>query len=355
MKTKVLIVDDSVIFRSSVEDCLSEEADIEVIGSVRNGAKAIDFINSKRPHLVTLDVEMPEMDGLATLHAIQDINGSDRSFPPIGVIMVSAHTQKGADTTIEALEAGAFDFITKPNTKSQEENRESLKRQLLAKTRYFASRLISSKLADHKTGYRQPMPRPARPALISKTKALFIGVSTGGPKALATILPRISENTNAPIFIVQHMPPDFTASLAASLDAKCRHTAMEGQNNEPVRENHIYIAPGDRHMLLRKKGNGVHIVVNKQPPENGTRPSADVLFRSAPIAYGSNIVAMILTGMGNDGTQGIESVKRAGGHVIVQDEETSVVWGMPGSAVSSGCVDEILPLDKIPQRLQKIL
>ena len=355
MKIKVLIVDDSLIFRSSIETALAGEEDIAIIGSVRNGVKAIEFIKSTRPHLVTLDVEMPEMNGLETLHAIRDINRADENLPPIGVIMVSAHTQKGADTTIAALEADAFDFITKPQTRSREESTEILRRQLLVKIRYFASKLISSTHPRYNARVSPTISRPSRPISISKIKAVLIGVSTGGPKALATILPPICEKIAAPIFIVQHMPPGFTLSLAQSLDSKCRHKAKEGRNNEPVRENHIYIAPGGSHMLLRRKGNQVNIMINEQPPENGTRPSADVLFRSAPIAYGSNTVAIILTGMGNDGTKGISTIKRAGGYIIAQDEETSVVWGMPGSAVSSGYVDVILPLNVIPDKLCTII
>jgi two-component system chemotaxis response regulator CheB len=351
MQTKILIVDDSLIFRKAVEESLSGQTDMQVVGSVRNGVKALEFIRSSRPDLVTLDVEMPEMGGLETLHAIQEINRENPDAPPVGVIMLSAHTRKGADTTIAALEAGAFDFITKPKTASLEESSDILRRQLLVKIRYFASRRFS---------LARPAPAPAVPsppgeAAVSSGRALFIGVSTGGPKALAAFLPPLCESVNIPIFIVQHMPSAFTRSLAASLDKKCRYTILEGRNDQTVRDRHAYIAPGDRHMLVRIRENDPVVVINQQPPENGSRPSADVLFRSAAAVYGKRALALILTGMGADGTKGAGAVKRAGGRVIAQDEATSVVWGMPGSAVASGHVDEVAPLEKLPEIVFRIV
>jgi two-component system chemotaxis response regulator CheB len=341
MKIKVLIVDDSRIFRSSVVEILYGENDIQVIGSVMNGRKAIEFIKSERPHVVTLDVEMPEMDGLETL--IQRLNDEDPAHP-IGVIMLSSHTKRGADVTIRALEAGAFDFVTKPEGRSLEESFEILRRQLVVKIRHFATRLICSTLAEIPK-------RTADPGFDSHTSvinAVLIGVSTGGPKALTTILPPLCERVTVPILIVQHMPPDFTQSLAHSLNMKCRYHVSEARDEEPVLENRVYIAPGDRHMLVRRKLDQVLIGINQQPPESGTRPSVDVLFRSGAAVYGDQAAAVILTGMGSDGTQGAAVLKRAGAHIIAQDEKTSVVWGMPGSAAASGNVDQILPLEEIP-------
>ncbi len=351
MKTCILIVDDSLIFRKAIEEGLSGEPDIEVTGSVRNGLKALDFIRSRRPDLVTLDVEMPDMDGLETLGAIQALNRETPDLPPIGVIMVSAHTRKGADITIQALEAGAFDFITKPKTASQEESRQILRRQLLVKIRHFAGKRFSHA--------RSPRPIPAvptepAPAPAGAVDAVVIGVSTGGPKALATLMPALCKGLQIPIFIVQHMPAGFTRSLAASLDGKCAHTVVEAEHNRPVKARHVYIAPGDRHLLIRSGENGSSTIINRQPPENGSRPSADVLFRSAAAVFGPRLVALILTGMGSDGTRGAAAVKRAGGHVIAQDEATSVVWGMPGSAAAAGHVDQALSLDRIPETVIRI-
>jgi two-component system chemotaxis response regulator CheB len=374
MKIKILIVDDSRIFRSAIEESLSGEKDIEVIGSVWNGTKAIEFIEFNHPDLVTLDVEMPGMDGLETLRAIQKINASNPDFPPIGVIIISSFARKGADITISALEAGAFDFITKPEGKSAKESMEILSRQLIVAIRQFISMRISrdKRLSSVSRAAGKPVPPAGMSASASaergneadktfsqaarerrgisrpsKVRAVLIGVSTGGPKALADILPRLCEKLEIPIFVVQHMPPTFTQSLADSLNARCRFTVIEARNNEVVRPRYVYIAPGGKHLLLRRSGGDVFLVVNSQPPERGCRPSADVLFRSAATVYHGEVIALILTGMGADGTRGAAALKRTGAYIIAQDEESAVVWGMPGSAQASGNVDEMLPLTKI--------
>ena len=362
--TKVLIVDDSRIFRNIVEESLADADDIRIVGSVWNGRKAMEFIRANPPDLVTLDVEMPTMDGLDTLRAIRVYNDHfrrprhldtfDKAKRPIGVIMLSSLTARGADITIKALEMGAFDFITKPQGQNLKANIESLKRQLLVKIRYFTTRnstlttprrpprLISTSLST------KPAPPPTG-ATHSEIQTMVIGVSTGGPRALATILPPICEQTQAPIFIVQHMPPTFTQSLAKSLDAKCRFTVIEGRTDDVVRDHHVYIAPGGRHLLIRKKNNKIYTIVNDQAPEQGYRPSVDVMFRAVAAVYGGNSIAIILTGMGSDGAKGAVILKRAGASVIIQDKETSIVWGMPGSVYASGCADQMLPLEKIPE------
>lgn len=348
-KTKLLIVDDSRIFRKAIQESLVAVDDIEVVGSVWNGVKAMEFIRSNPPDIVTLDVEMPDMDGLQTLTAIQEINASSRDSHPIGVIMLSSHTQRGADITVKALEMGAFDFIPKPEGKDPAENIKSLRRQLVVKIRYFASKRISSALA--KPGIvlpRLPEISPALSVSSSGIKAILIGASTGGPRALLDILPSLCEKVNVPIFVVQHMPPTFTQSLAKSLDARCRHTVLEGRDDDIVRERYVYIAPGGRHMLLRKRQRTVRTVVNDHPPERGCKPSVDVLFRSGAAVYGRDLIGVVLTGMGSDGTKGAGILQRAGACVIAQDKETSVVWGMPRSVAASGNADQVLPLYRIP-------
>lgn len=369
-KLKILIVDDSRVFRSIIEEAMKGEVDLQVIGSVRNGEKAIEFIKSSPPDLVTLDVEMPEMDGLETLEAIHEINASNPDRLEIGVIMVSAFTSKGADITIKALQAGAFDFITKPEGKDVAENISSLRSQLLVKIRHFAVKRISSMVGRSvarsiTTPFRRPLIRDARPKIVAPPivsrhttgiKAVLIGVSTGGPRALADMLPELSEKVNLPFFIVQHMPPTFTQSLANSLDATCRHRVIEALDNDPVQDGYIYIAPGGSHMLMHKDRMGrVVTILNQDPPENGCRPSVDVLFRSAVDVYGGDMVAIILTGMGADGTKGLGLLKLEGAYAIVQDKETSIVWGMPGSAVEAGYADEILPLNKIPDAVMWVI
>lgn len=383
MKTKILIVDDSRIFRGAIEECLAGEPDIEIVGSVWNGVKAMEFIREKRPDLVTLDLEMPEMDGLETLSAIQKINSADKDIYPIGVIILSSLTRQGADVTVRALEMGAFDFITKPEGENRAENIDTLRRKLIVKIRYFASKRISSYLlrnthikmgrrgisreisvpfrALSKSGKNDISAVPTKRHLRDNTsnvagiKAIMIGVSTGGPKALGEMLPILCERICIPIFIVQHMPPTFTQSLANSLNNKCRYTVIEAQDGDPVENEHVYIAPGGKHMLLRKKNSDVVIGVNNHPPEKGCRPSVDVLFRSAAAVYGKETIGIVLTGMGEDGTKGCGILKRSGAQVIVQDKKTSVVWGMPGSVEASGNVDRVLPLYRIPDAVVNIM
>ena len=360
---KVLIVDDSRIFRSAVERSLKGAEDVRVIGSVHNGVKALEFIRRQRPDLVTLDVEMPEMDGLETLSAIQAINADEETKRPIGTIMLSAQTHKGAETTIKALEMGAFDFVTKPRSKGADEGIQILRRQLLAKTRYFQSRTISSKrpaapptLADagptrNKTGTTNT----ASSSSIAQFGAIVIGVSTGGPQALANMLPQLCEHTNLPIFIAQHMPPTFTECLANSLNARCSATVTEGQDLATVQSNHVTIVPGGKQMELRRRGARVYTVLDQPMSDNACLTSVDVLFRSAATVYHENVLALILTGMGADGTEGIRALKRAGAYVIAQDEASSVVWGMPGSAVQSGNVDQVVSLKEMPQTVADVL
>jgi len=362
----ILIVDDSLIFRKIVQKCLNGEEDIQVIGSVRNGVKAIEFIKNQRPDLVTLDIEMPEMNGIDTLRAVQVLNAANENLPPIGVIMLSAFTKKGADITIKALENGAFDFITKPEGNDQHKNLSTLRRQLLAKIRYFTSRRIASRnrLAipplkpQEEIEAKMEKPKPKAPVSIithTRFKAILIGVSTGGPRALMTLLPDLCQRIDIPVMIVQHMPPKFTESLAESLNAKTRFQVIEAKNNQTIEQRHVYIAPGGKHMLIRKKHSQISIQTNDNPPVHGCRPSVDILFQSAADVLGRDVIAVILTGMGTDGTEGLSSLKKHGVHVIAQDEASSVVWGMPGSAVRAGLVDDVQPLEKIPECIANVL
>jgi len=365
--TTILIVDDSLIFRKIVQKCLEGEEDIQVVGSVRNGVKAIEFIKKQRPDLVTLDIEMPEMNGIQTLSAVQDINAASANKAPIGVIMLSAFTKKGADITIKALEAGAFDFITKPEGNDQHKNYSTLRRQLLAKIRYFTSRKIASQnkqftpiitrpeeIIPEKKETKQTQ-EPVSQITKTRYKAILIGVSTGGPRALMTLIPDLCQRTNIPIMIVQHMPPKFTESLAESLNAKCRFHVIEAYNNQSIQKEHVYIAPGGKHMLTKQKGSEIIIHTNEDPPVHGCRPSVDILFQSASHVFGGDVVAVILTGMGTDGTEGLSYLKQRGVYVIAQDEASSVVWGMPGSAVKAGLVNDVQPLDKIAECIANVL
>jgi len=339
---KVLIVDDSRLFRAALEDALAGQEDIRVIGSVFSGAKALEFIRQSPPHVVTLDVEMPGMNGVETLEQIQALIAAGVAPASLGVVMVSAFTRRGADITVKALEAGAFDFVTKPSASSPEEGLQMLRDEVLPKIRACARRLPRIASAP----FRVPPVRPtaARP---SNIRTIVIGASTGGPRALSVLLPDLCSQTDLPILLVQHMPAGFTASLAESLARQTKKRVVEAADGMPIEKNSVYIAPGGRHLLIR--GNSIAPVtgLTDQPPENGCRPSADVLFRSAATCFGSSAVAVILTGMGRDGTVGLGALKRAGARVFAQDQETSVVWGMPGSAVEAGVADEVLPLPRI--------
>jgi two-component system chemotaxis response regulator CheB len=345
----ILIVDDSRLFRSALKESLTGQKDIVVVGSVFNGAKALEFISKTPPDLVTLDVEMPGMDGLATLEQIQQLNAQRPASAGVDVIMVSAFTRRGADVTVKALEAGAFDFVTKPSGPSQETNIAVLRDELIAKIRACGRR--KKRTASSTGGFVQPA---ASVGVISRAhqlpsmvRAVVIGASTGGPRALSIMLPELCRLVDIPILIVQHMPPDFTRSLAESLGRQTGRTVVEAADGMLLQKNMVFVAPGGRHLLLRGSANSPIIGVTEQPPENGCRPSADVLFRSAAAVLRSGVVAVILTGMGCDGTAGLGAVHRAGGYVIAQDETSSVVWGMPGSVVQAGLADEVLPLDRI--------
>ena len=349
----LLIVDDSRLFRSALEEALRGQPGLTVVGSVFSGAKAIEFIQNSPPDLVTLDVEMPGMDGLQTLEQIRTINQSRPGAPSIGVIMVSAFTRRGEQVTINALQAGAFDFVAKPSGGSAEANLLALRDELLAKIRAFAG---SRRKAGTAPARSVATPAPSA-AVVKRTRirAVVIGASTGGPRALTEMLPALCRATDLPILIVQHMPPGFTRSLAESLARQTGRRVVEAADGLPMEPATVYIAPGAKHLLLRGTPALPRLAINEQPPENGCRPSADVLFRSAAAVLGGEVVAIILTGMGRDGTAGLGAVRRAGGFVIAQDEATSVVWGMPGSAVEAKVVDEVHPLGAIPAAVGAII
>jgi two-component system chemotaxis response regulator CheB len=343
---RVLIVDDSRIFRAALEEALAGQDGIRVAGSVFSGEKALEFIRTTPPDLVTLDVEMPGLGGLEVLDAIQRFNATRPNDPPVGVIMVSAFTRRGADVTVRALQAGAFDFVTKPNGPSAEANILALRQQLVPRIRCFLARRQRA----------APAPVTAAPVPASFTprpvRAVLIAASTGGPRALGVLLPELCAAVEVPIFLVQHFPAEHTRSLAELLGRQTGRTVIEAADGAVVQSRTVYVAPGGRHLLLRAgPGREVLTALNDQPPENSFRPSADVLFRSAASVLGGAAVAVVLTGMEcgrvADGTAGLRPLKRTGAYVIAQDEATSVVWGMPGSVVAAGLADAVLPLGQI--------
>ncbi|MEA2102294.1 MAG: chemotaxis response regulator protein-glutamate methylesterase [Thermodesulfobacteriota bacterium] len=359
-RLRILVVDDTVVYRKIVRDILDEMPDVEVVGTAHNGKAAMSRIATLKPDLLTLDIEMPEMNGIEVLERIKEVS------PGLGAIMLSTLTQRGGDMTMKALELGAFDFISKPQEGSMEENKTLIKNAISPMLKAF-KRLkdVRGILGGAAAGTRPVRPsagtgevRRVRPvALQPKTKSeiIAIGVSTGGPNALAGMLPMIPGDIGAPILIVQHMPPVFTQSLARSLDAKCAIEVREAKDGESLEPSTAVIAPGGKHMKIVAAADGKTriIRITSDPPENSCRPSVDYLFRSVAHHYVGRSTGVIMTGMGADGTLGLRLMKRSGSATIAQDEATSVVYGMPMEAFKSGAVDIVAPLDRIASEIVK--
>lgn len=369
---RVLVADDAVLFRRLLTEMLASIPGVEVVGSAANGRIAIQKARELKPDLLTLDIEMPEMDGLAVLDALF---GSGK--PELEVIVVSAVSRRGGDLTMRALEKGAFDFITKPDAANPEQARAELLRELTPRIRAVANRLEVREILRGKSASNRPIAPESGPALESarggssldgietrmrrlanaaKPELVLIGVSTGGPAALNRLLPAIPSDIGVPILIVQHMPPIFTKSLADSLAARCSVAVREAVHGEIPEPNTVYIAPGGRQMRL---GTGSEkrpvIEITDDDPENNCRPAVDYLFRSVANRLPGSAMAVILTGMGSDGTLGLRLLKRHGCFVIAQDEASCVVYGMPKAAVDAGMTDVILPLDSIASRIVSVV
>ena len=379
---RVLVADDSVLFRRLLADLLASLPGVEVVATAANGRIALQKVRELKPDLLTLDIEMPDMDGLAVLDALRQAGG-----PEVETIMVSALSRRGGDLTIRALEKGAFDFITKPDAASPEAAREALVRELGPRIRAAGHRrevraILKGRPAAAATqagvtqaGVTQaavpgPSPQPVqresgldgiatrmqRLSQPGKPQLVLIGVSTGGPVALGQLLPAIPGDIGVPILIVQHMPPIFTRSLAESLALKCAVDVREAVHGETPRPGTVYIAPGGRQMRLGgAEENGPVIELTDDPPENNCRPAVDYLFRSVAHRFPGRATAIILTGMGSDGTLGLRLLKRHGCFVIAQDEQSCVVYGMPKAAVEAGVTDVVLPLNSIAGRLAAVV
>jgi len=350
-RIRALVVDDSVIIRRLVTHALGEDANVEVVGSAANGAIALKMIPLLKPHVVTLDIEMPEMDGLETLRHIR------KSYPDLIVIMFSTLSERGAAITLEALTLGANDYVTKAaNSGSLDQSMARLRGELVPKFKQFFS------LGPEPTPVAPPRvvsnPVPVR-ASFNKPRtachAVVIGVSTGGPPALASLIPMFPSDFRQPILIVQHMPPVFTRLLAERLQTLTKLRVREATQGMLVESGNVYIAPGDFHMKVARKGTSVIIALDQADPENSCRPAVDVLFRSAADVYGASAMAVILTGMGRDGLRGIERLRATGSYVVAQDEASSVVWGMPGAVVTAGLADSVVDLRCVVPEIQRHL
>ena len=336
-RIRVLVVDDSVVIRRLVTHALELDPAVEVVGAASNGAIAMQRIPQLNPDVLTLDIEMPEMDGLEMLRRVR------REYPQLRVIMFSTLTERGAAITLEALTLGADDYVAKAsNEGSLDRSMARLREELVPKIKQFFHMAAQSRAAA-------PMP-VAPPVWRSPTvrpRVVAIGVSTGGPTALGAILPELPAGFPLPVLVVQHMPPLFTRLLAERLHATCRLPVEEGRQGESVTAGRILIAPGDFHMKVASHDRGVSVCLDQSPPLNSCRPAVDALFTSIGEVYGGAVIAAVLTGMGQDGLHGAQILKAHGASVLAQDEASSVVWGMPGAVVSAGLADHVLPLGQV--------
>ncbi|MFO1357912.1 chemotaxis response regulator protein-glutamate methylesterase [Plasticicumulans sp.] len=371
-RIRILIVDDAVVVRRMLSTLLAEDPELEVVGTAVNGADALRKIPDLRPHLLILDVDMPEMNGLETLTVL------GREHPRLPVIMFSNLTRRGAQTTLEALALGAKDYVTKPESVgSAGEALEQVRAALVPKIKALCrpwepAPAVLARRSHEPPAARQappsaPAPAPAAPVspaahasapplpspvLAPMTRRggielVVIGCSTGGPNALATLVAALPRGLAVPVVVVQHMPPVFTRMLAERLDALSPLSVREGSDGARIQPGEIWIAPGDFHMTVRRSADGLHLGLNQGAPENSCRPAVDVLLRSAVAACGARVLGVILTGMGHDGLASSMRLREAGGQLLAQDERSSVVWGMPGNVVRAGLADRVLAIEDI--------
>ncbi|MEU7903133.1 chemotaxis response regulator protein-glutamate methylesterase [Actinoplanes sp. NPDC049118] len=375
---KVLVVDDSVVVRRLIVDSLTGAPDIEVVGTAANGLLAQAKIDQLKPDAVTMDIEMPQMDGIA---AVRELRKRHKHLP---VIMFSTLSAAGASATLEALSAGATDYVTKPsNVGSIQESIAAVREQLVPKIHALARRRSPAGPARPGTppgrpglapppGARPGAPVPGRPGLLpgrpgrpvvagpprpvrrgppGRVDILAIGSSTGGPDALTKVLQAMPSDLPVPIVVTQHMPPVFTKMFAERLDRSTPLRVVEAGDGMELAPGTVYIAPGDKHLVLQRRSTATVIQLSGAPPENSCRPAVDVMFRSVASLFGASAFATVLTGMGYDGRGGAKVLREAGAEIMAQDEASSVVWGMPGAVVGAGLADEILPLDRIAAAL----
>jgi two-component system chemotaxis response regulator CheB len=341
MKIKVLIVDDSALIRSVMREIISSQPDMEVVGVAPDPIIARDLIRRTNPDVLTLDVEMPKMDGLDFLEKLMRLR-------PMPVVMVSSLTERGSEITMRALELGAVDFVTKPKISIQSGMRE-YSDMIADKVRAASkARIKSQRVPVSSTAVVSDSPLPLiRHTLISSEKLIIIGASTGGTEAIKEFLIRMPSDCPG-ILIVQHMPEGFTRSFAQRLDGLCKISVKEAEHGDRVLPGHAYLAPGHSHLLLARSGANYQTQLDQGPPVNRHRPSVDVLFHSAAVNAGKNAVGVILTGMGKDGAVGMLEMKQAGAHNFAQNEETCVVFGMPREAIAVGATHEVGPLQDLP-------
>lgn len=377
-RLRVMVVDDTILYRKVVSDVLATIPDVEVVGTASSGKIAISRLPVLKPDFITLDIEMPDLNGIEVLKYLQ------KNMPEVGAVMLSTLTQEGSDMTIRALELGAFDFIPKPQSGTLQENTKfildsltpmvkAFKRQLEIKAilgrkpgtaRSTVSAAPSSALGIQTRKSSEPpssimdrMSRLSSRPVSQSSELVAIGISTGGPNALGRMMPMLPGDIGVPIVIVQHMPPLFTQSLAKSLDAKCSIKVKEAADGDILTPGTALIAPGGKQMKIIAAADGRNriIKITDDPPENSCRPSADYLFRSVAEHYISRSTGVIMTGMGSDGTAGLRAMKKNGGFIIAQNEATCTVYGMPKEPAESGIADVVAPLDGIAGEILKTI
>ena len=360
-QVKILIVDDSITYRQILMRVIEKITDAECIGTAASGNIGLRKVNTLQPDLVLLDMVMPEMDGIETLQKIK------QAHPHIEVIMISSFDMNEAKATLKTLNIKALDFVVKPKASNDNSLAE------LAKYLQPLIHLVETKKYSHLGGGNPPIISSAQPFEISspspkrqmnavqanyqgKMDLIVIGISTGGPEALDYLIPRLNTDLPCPIIIVQHMPPLFTESLAMKLDSLTALTVKEVKGEEKLSAGHIYIAQGGKHLIMRERLNaGFYLSLNDKPPVNNCRPAVDVLFRSVATTFKGKVLAIIMTGMGRDGTAGVKMLKQTHCHCLVQDEASSVVWGMPRSVIEAGLADEVIALDKLSQKITELV
>ncbi len=344
---RLLVVDDSVFMRKLLSDLFAGEADFTVIDTARNGKEAVDKVKKFKPDIVTMDVEMPIMDGLKALELIM-------KECPTPVVMISSLTQAGAVATLQALELGAVDFVAKTagpissvsGIKSEIVNkcRAAARANVLQLTRVRATSTVSLLQKTHST-----------PMGLQDERIVAIGTSTGGPRALQEVITKLPGNIPCGVLVVQHMPPGFTKSLADRLNSLSSVTVKEAEHNDVIRPGLVLIAPGDYHMLIEREGGKAVVKLNQNPPIGGHRPAVDPMMESVARVFGSKTIGVILTGMGHDGAKGIQAIKQQNGQTIAEDQSTAVVYGMPKSAIEMGVVDKTAPITGIAAEILRAL
>ena len=347
-KIRVLVVDDSAVMRRVISTALAKDPQLEIAGTAHHGRAALEALAVLRPDVVTLDIEMPEMDGLAALRELR------KTHPRLPVIMFSSLTHRGAQATILALTAGASDYVGKPaDLANLAEAFRCLELELLPKVKMFGEQVLARRAAA------PPAPGPVTFAPTGRIRrgtmeAVCLGISTGGPMALVQLFAAWTEPLPVPLFIVQHMPPMFTALLAQRLTSAGVMDVQEARDGDLIEAGRAYLAPGGRHLEVVRTNGLARLRVTDDPPENSCRPAVDVLFRSAAQVYGGGLLGVVLTGMGADGLRGCLAIRERGGSILAQDEASSVVWGMPGAVVNAGLADAVLPLTDLPAEIVRV-